>query len=169
MLVLLAALYWAILHQRGLHLAPLCVARNLGRCEHVYLRWGGHTGKHCARHTGFYHRVGASMANGLRPFFLFPVPVWGFSLRPGLAVQSPTRSAVPRSSNPDVTLDLGLIWTNVNLLPSGAMNRSNAPPAVPVQSALTVYVPDSCTLREMCPLALLEETVSTLPLPSKTS
>src|SRR5215216_7727768 len=118
--------------------------------------------------TGFsHHRVGAPRRRA-PALFLSPVPVWGFSLRPGLAVQSPTRSAVPRSSNPDVTLDLGLIWTNVNLLPSGAMNRSNAPPAVPVQSALTVYVPDSCTLREMCPLALLEKTVSTLPLPSNT-
>jgi hypothetical protein len=35
--------YWVVLHQRGLHLAPLCVARDLGWCEHDYPRWGGHT------------------------------------------------------------------------------------------------------------------------------
>jgi hypothetical protein len=38
-----------------------------------------------------------------------------------------------------------------------------------VQSALTVYVPETCALRVICPLALPEKTVSTLPLPSKTS
>src|SRR5918997_3691565 len=31
-------------------------------------------------------------------------------------VQSPTRLAVPCSSNPDVTV-LGSVWTNVNMLP----------------------------------------------------
>src|SRR5215217_5256316 len=65
--------------------------------------------------TGFsHHRVGAPRRRA-PALFLSPVPVWGFSLSPGLAVQSPTRSAVPCSSNPDVTLDLGLIWTNGNL------------------------------------------------------
>jgi hypothetical protein len=42
----------------------------------------------------------------------------GLSLRSGLTVQGPTRWAVP-----DVTY-LGSVWTNVNILPSGAMNRS---------------------------------------------
>jgi hypothetical protein len=101
------------------------------RCDHDYPRWGGHT---TIRSTATPPVLGAPATivgpelPGKRApaLFLFPVPFWGFALRPGLAVQSPTRSAVPRSSNPDVTLDLGLIWTNVNLLPSGAMNRSNA-------------------------------------------
>jgi hypothetical protein len=39
-----------------------------------------------------------------------------------LAVQSPTRLAVPRGSKPAVTISEGLVWTNVNSLPSGAMN-----------------------------------------------
>ena len=34
MLVLLAALYWAIIHQRGLRLRPLYVVRDLGWCNH---------------------------------------------------------------------------------------------------------------------------------------
>src|SRR5215208_3738687 len=43
MLVLLAALYWAIIHQRGLRFVrPLCVAREFQWCDHVYPRWGGH-------------------------------------------------------------------------------------------------------------------------------
>ena len=40
-----------------------------------------------------------------------------------LAVHSPTRLAVPRSSEPDVT-NSGLVRTNVNIEPSGAMNMS---------------------------------------------
>src|SRR5687767_2069001 len=79
-----------------------------------------------------------------------PIGVGRRLLRPSLAVQSPTRLAVPCSSKPDVTLDLGLIWTNVNMLPSGAMNRSLCEPSaevmVPVQSALTVYVLEKCSL-----------------------
>src|SRR5215217_2304342 len=39
------------------------------------------------------------------------------------ARQSPTRLAVPRSSNPAATLP-GSVWTNVYMLPSGAMKRS---------------------------------------------
>jgi hypothetical protein len=39
-----------------------------------------------------------------------------------LAVQSPTRLAVPRGAKPADTNLLGWVWTNVNLLPSGAMN-----------------------------------------------
>src|SRR5215208_4376387 len=82
----------------------------------------------------------------------------------------PTLLAVPLSSNPDVTTDSGgLIWTNVNMLPSGAMNSSNSSKEVPVQSALTVYVPDTCCLRITCPLKLAEKTLFTWPLPSKTS
>src|SRR5215208_3154967 len=43
MLVLLAALYWAIIHQRGLRFVrPLCVAREFQWCDHVYPRWAGH-------------------------------------------------------------------------------------------------------------------------------
>jgi hypothetical protein len=29
--------------QRGLRFAPLCVARDLGRCDHDYPRWDAHT------------------------------------------------------------------------------------------------------------------------------
>jgi len=109
---------------------PLCVAQDFHRCDHDSPRWGGHT---TIRSTatppvlgGPATIVGSELPGKRAPaLYLFPVPVWGFSLRPSLAVQSPTRSAVPCSSNPDVTLDLGLICTNVNLLPSGAMNRSN--------------------------------------------
>jgi hypothetical protein len=39
-----------------------------------------------------------------------------------LAVQSPTRLALPRGSKLVVTNLLGWVWTNVNSLPSGAMN-----------------------------------------------
>jgi hypothetical protein len=56
--------------------------------------------------------------------------------------------AVPRRVNPDVTNLLRWVWTNVYILPSGAMNKSArkvSPPEikvlVPVQFALTVYVP----------------------------
>src|SRR5215213_10321762 len=35
--------YWVVLHQRGLHLAPLCVAQERRRCEHDYPRWDAHT------------------------------------------------------------------------------------------------------------------------------
>jgi Pyridoxamine 5'-phosphate oxidase len=42
--------------------------------------------------------------------------------RLSLAVQSPTRLAVPRGAKPADTNLLGWVWTNVNLLPSGAMN-----------------------------------------------
>jgi hypothetical protein len=45
------------------------------------------------------------------------------------AVQSPTRSAVPRGSNPDPTRSEGVVRTNVNILPSGAMNRSICEPS----------------------------------------
>src|SRR5215212_6202085 len=41
------------------------------------------------------------------------------SLRPGLAVQSPTRLAVPRSSKSASTSSGGLVWTNVYMEPSG--------------------------------------------------
>src|SRR5215217_4985798 len=40
---------------------------------------------------------------------------------------------------------------------------------MPVQSALTVYVPELWTLRSTCPLKLTESTLFTWPLPSKTS
>jgi hypothetical protein len=44
MLVLLAALYWAIIHQRGLRFVrTLCVAREHWWCEYDYPRWGVHT------------------------------------------------------------------------------------------------------------------------------
>jgi len=99
-----------------------------------------------------------------------------FSLRANyFASYGPTRLAVARSSNPDDTASEGLVPTCVNLLPSGATNRSNrgapgpAKVTVPVQSALTVYVPEACTLRTTCPLKLTEATESILPLPSKTS
>jgi hypothetical protein len=44
MLVLLAALYWAIiLHQRGLRFVrTLCVAREHRWCEYDYPRWDAH-------------------------------------------------------------------------------------------------------------------------------
>ena len=82
-----------------------------------------------------------------------------------------TRFAFARSSNPDVTTSEGLTKTNVNMLPSGTMNRSNFSPApgkvaVPVQSALKIFVPEVCPLRMTCPLALPETTESILPLPS---
>jgi hypothetical protein len=65
MLVLLAALYWAIiLHQRGLRFAPsvrcarIPVVRPclspVGRAQHSMCRKGT-----CVRHIGFSHRVGA--------------------------------------------------------------------------------------------------------------
>ena len=47
----------------ALPFARLCVARDLGGCEHDYPRWGGHTTPFVtiprARRTGFFHRVGA--------------------------------------------------------------------------------------------------------------
>src|SRR5215213_9622330 len=45
MLVLVAALFFTHGHppQRGLRFAPLCVARDLGRCDHDYPRRGAHT------------------------------------------------------------------------------------------------------------------------------
>jgi hypothetical protein len=44
MLVLLAALFYLPwLHNAAFTLCPLCVARDLGWCEHDYPRWGGHT------------------------------------------------------------------------------------------------------------------------------
>src|ERR687889_590861 len=52
---------------RGLHFAWLCIARDFRRCDYVYPWWAGTS--ICvtsvqlilplARHTGFYHRVGA--------------------------------------------------------------------------------------------------------------
>jgi hypothetical protein len=54
----------------------------------------------------------------------FVIPRAGLGLLPPprlLAVHSPTRSAVPRSSNPAVT-NSGLVRMNVNIEPSGAMN-----------------------------------------------
>jgi hypothetical protein len=51
--------YWVVLHQRGLHLAPLCVARDLGWCEHVYPRWGGHTSSP-GQHPGTTPGLGSS-------------------------------------------------------------------------------------------------------------
>src|SRR5215212_8888332 len=47
-------------------LRPVCVARDLGWCDHVCTRWGGHNSSNSirqlfrARRTGFYHRVGAT-------------------------------------------------------------------------------------------------------------
>src|SRR5215208_1484703 len=59
------------------------------------------------------------------------------------------------------------------MLPSGAMNRSICEPSakvrVPVQSALTVYVPETGSLRETSPLKLEEATPFSLPLPSNTA
>src|SRR5215211_5923112 len=53
------------------------------------------------------------------------------------------------------------------------MNRSICEPSakvrVPVQSALTVYVPEMDSLRETSPLKLEETTLFSLPLPSKTA
>ena len=45
MLALLAALFLttSVLTQRGLHFALLCVAQDLGWCDHDYRRWGEHT------------------------------------------------------------------------------------------------------------------------------
>src|SRR5215218_7181231 len=47
----------------------------------------------------------------------------------------------------------GLVCTHANILPSGAMNRSYRVPSVsltvPVQSALTVYVPENLTFLVM--------------------
>jgi hypothetical protein len=63
-----------------------------------------------------------------------------------LAVHSPTRLAVTCGSNPAAT-NSGSVRTNANLEPSGAMKMSpcTAAPSltvrVPVQFALTVYVP----------------------------
>src|SRR5215203_4222177 len=51
-------------------------------------------------------------------------PTLSYGLFLGCLVQSPTRLAVTCSSTPDVTCSWGLIWTNVNILASGAMNRS---------------------------------------------
>src|SRR5215212_5972153 len=52
------------------------------------------------------------------------------------------------------------------------MNRSICEPSakvrVPVQSALTVYVPEMDSLRDTSPLKLVEATLFSLPLPSKT-
>jgi hypothetical protein len=66
------------------------------------------------------------------------------NLRPGLAVQSPTRWRVTRCSTAETTSLLGgLVWTRVNMSPPGSMNRSysysTSPGKVlrPVQSALT--------------------------------
>jgi hypothetical protein len=49
--------------------------------------------------------------------------------RPDLAVQSPIRLVVTRCSTPDATTSGGSVWTNVNLLPSGSMNRSHREPS----------------------------------------
>jgi hypothetical protein len=58
----------------------------------------------------------------------------------------------------------------VNILPSGWMNRSycvsSVRVTVPVQSALTVYVPEYLALFVMLRLKLAEKTPSVLPLPS---
>jgi hypothetical protein len=44
MRVLFAALFYPDpIRQRSLRFAPLCVARDLGRCDHNYPRGGGHT------------------------------------------------------------------------------------------------------------------------------
>jgi hypothetical protein len=65
-----------------------------------------------------------------------------------------TRLAVPRSSEADATTP-GSVRTNVNLLPSGAMNRSICEPPVagmvPVQSAFTLCVLEECCL-ELAPI-----------------
>src|ERR687897_484725 len=91
-----------------------------------------------------------------------------------LAVHSPTRSAVSCSSI-DAPTNSGSVRTNANLEPSGAMKMSPciAAPSlkvtVPVQFALTVYVPVKRLLRKTSPLKLPESTPLTSPLPSKTS
>jgi hypothetical protein len=81
MLVLLAALYWAILHQRGLRFAPLCVARGRRWCDHDYPRWGGYTlaNPPCSAHW-IYHRVGALTGPPLG------APTLRFALRPHTAM-----------------------------------------------------------------------------------
>ena len=79
----------------------------------------------------------------------------------------------PPRLKPDPTSSEGLVCTNVNMLPSGAMNTSICEPSlkvtVPVQSALTVYVRESGSLRVTSPLKLEESTPFALPLPSKTA
>src|SRR5215211_6932284 len=87
------------------------------------------------------------------------------SLRPSLAAQSPTRWSVTRFSTADTTSLLrGLVWTRVNMSPPGSMNRSylysTSPGKVlrPVQSALTVYVPENFSLRVTSPSELIEKT-----------
>src|ERR687897_2504986 len=87
-----------------------------------------------------------------------------------LAVHSPTRLAVTCSSIDAPTLS-GSVPTNANLEPSGAMKMSPcvvAPPTplkvtVPVQFALTVYVPVKGSLRKTSPLKLPEATPLTPP------
>jgi hypothetical protein len=73
MLVLLAALYWAIIHQRGLRFAPplRCAGprvvrtylSTVGRAHHANL----YLQHLCARPTGFYHGVGAFSLLGPGP------------------------------------------------------------------------------------------------------
>jgi hypothetical protein len=85
----------------------------------------------------------------------------------GSAVQSPTRLAVTRSSEPDATT-WGSALTHVNMLPSGAMNRSESSRfvvVVPVQSALTSYLPEKRCFLKISPLRLPEETPCCSPLP----
>ena len=57
--------YLLLLGNAAFALLPLCVARDLGWCDHDYPRWGAHNASDStllhprARRTGFYHRVGA--------------------------------------------------------------------------------------------------------------
>jgi hypothetical protein len=76
MLVLLAALYWAIIHQRGLRFVrTLCVAWEHRWCEYDYPGGTGTTLQNTlshprARRTGFSHRVGAFSLLGSGRFAL---------------------------------------------------------------------------------------------------
>src|SRR5215204_658521 len=57
--------YLLLLGNAAFALLPLCVARDLGWCDHDNPRWGAHNASDStllhprARRTGFYHRVGA--------------------------------------------------------------------------------------------------------------
>jgi hypothetical protein len=79
MLALLVALFLTPLPgQRGLHLAPLCVARDLGWCEHDYSRWGGHTSEALQLTPCSAHRMlsqGRSFPSNLAPALLRFAPV----------------------------------------------------------------------------------------------
>jgi hypothetical protein len=81
MLVLLAALYWAILHQRGLRFAPSMRCARIPvvrpclspvcRAQHAMCRKGA-----CVRLTGFSHRVGAFSLFGSGLYNAFGRALW---------------------------------------------------------------------------------------------